>query len=56
MSDTLRIALHELVHAPSLDALRDTYRRFEDDPLTAGERETVAIVFNEITHHWITSP
>jgi hypothetical protein len=56
MSDIFRVALHELVHAPSLEVLRETYRRLEDDLLTAGERETVAIVFNEITHHWIASP
>jgi hypothetical protein len=56
MSETLRVALRELVHAPSLDATRDTYRRLENDLLTAGEQETTAIVFNELTYHRIASP
>jgi hypothetical protein len=54
MNEILRIALHELVHAPSLDVLRENYRKLEHDPLNIDERESVALVFNQLVHHWAT--
>jgi hypothetical protein len=51
MSDDLRIALHELVHARNSNELREAYRRIEADPLTAAEREICATLFNSLIHH-----
>jgi hypothetical protein len=52
MNQNLRFALLDLIWAGSLDALQRAYRQLEDKSLTAHERETIAIVFNQLVHHW----
>jgi hypothetical protein len=51
MGRDLRFALLDLVWAHSLDALQTAYRKLQDKPLTAHERESAAIIFNELVHH-----
>ena len=55
MSKDLRSALLDLIWSPSLDALQRAYRKLEDEPLTAHERESMAIIFNELVHHHATN-
>ena len=52
MSKQLRFALLDLLWAHSLEAMQTAYRQHRDSPLTAHELETMAVVFNELTHHW----
>jgi hypothetical protein len=52
MSKHLRSALLDLIWAPSLDALRGAYRKIENEPLTAHEREVAAKLMNELVHIW----
>jgi hypothetical protein len=52
MSKQLRFALLDPIWAHSLEAMQAAYRQNRDDPLTAHELETMAVVFNELVHHW----
>jgi hypothetical protein len=52
MSKHLRSALLDLIWARSLDALRAAYRKLENMPLTAHEREVAANLMNELVHTW----
>ena len=52
MSKLLRHALLDLIWASSLDTLRAAYRKLENMPLTAHEREAAANLMNELVHIW----
>jgi hypothetical protein len=52
MSKQLRFALLDLFWASSLEDMQRSYRQHRHGPLLPHELETMAVIFNELTHHW----